>query len=175
MAFSNLKMVCIFKGTVSEEIKFLVDHMLGKLAKYLRFMGYDVFYPPRNMSDNEIIRIAEKENRTIITRDRELAKRANGFYVKSGDYHEQLKMVAKKYRLKMNEEIFLSRCSVCNEPLVKVPKEEIRGKVPEYVYEHNDEFYICPKCHRIYWYGTHTERIERDIRKILEEGEKDED
>ncbi len=167
-------MVCIIKGSVSKEMKFLVDHMLGKLAKYLRFMGYDVFYPPHNMDDDEIIRIAESEERKIITRDKELAKRANGFYVKSEDYREQLKIVAKKFNLRMRKDMFLSRCSVCNEPLVKVPKEEIRGKVPEYVYETHDKFYMCPKCHRIYWYGTHTERIEKEIRKILKEGEKDE-
>ena len=169
-------MVCIINGSVSKEMKFLVDHMLGKLAKYLRFIGYDVFYPPRNMNDDEIILIAERESRKIITRDKELARRANGFYVNSDDYREQLKLVAKKFNLRMRDDIFLSRCSVCNEPLKRISKEEVRGKVPDYVYETHDEFYICPKCHRIYWYGTHTERIEREIREILKDaGEENED
>ncbi len=151
------------------EIKFVVDHMLGKLAKYLRFMGYDVYYPPRDMDDDEIIRFARKEGRTVITRDKELAHRVNGLYIDSVDYKEQLKIVVKRFNLRIDDDNFLSRCSICNEPLVKVKKEDVRGKVPEYVYQTHTEFYMCPKCHRIYWYGTHTEKIERDLMEILGE------
>ncbi len=146
-------------------MKFLVDHMLGKLAKYLRFMGYDTYYPKGDMRDDELIRIAREEGRVIITRDRELARRSNGFLVLSGDYREQLKIVIREFKL--NDENLLSRCSVCNEPLVQVEKEKIRGKVPEYVYETHEDFYLCPKCGRVYWYGTHTERIEREIREVM--------
>ncbi len=152
-------------------MKFLVDHMLGKLAKYLRFMGYDTYYPTGNLSDNALIKIAKEEGRIIITRDKELAKRSNGFLVKSDNYKEQLREVIRHFNL--NTENILSRCSVCNEPLVPVRKEEVKDKVPAYVYEHNEEFYMCPKCHRIYWYGTHTERIEREIKKIMEESYED--
>ncbi len=153
------------------EIRFVVDHMLGKLAKYLRFMGYDVYYPPRDMDDDEIIRVARKEGRIVITRDKELAIRTNGIYIDSVDYREQLKIVVKKFNLHIDKDKFLSRCSICNEPLVKISKEEAREKVPEYVYQTHTEFYKCPKCHRIYWYGTHTERIERDLKEILGEVE----
>jgi len=152
-------------------VKFLVDHMLGKLAKYLRFMGYDTYYPSGNLSDNALIQIAKEERRIIITRDKELASRSNGFLVKSDCYEKQLREVIEHFHL--NADKLLSRCSVCNEPLVPVKKEEVKNKVPPYVYEHNDQFYICPKCHRIYWYGTHTERIERKIRKIMEESYED--
>jgi uncharacterized protein with PIN domain len=145
--------------------------MLGKLAKYLRFMGYDTYYPDGKMSDDEILKIARKEGRVIITRDKELARRSNGFLVKSINYEEQLREVIKRFNL--NTDNILSRCSVCNEPLIPVAKEEVRGKVPDYVYQNNDEFYICPKCHRIYWYGTHTAKIEKKIKEIM--GEEDED
>ena len=145
--------------------------MLGKLAKYLRFLGYDTYYPKKGMEDDELIRIAREENRIIITRDKELAKRSDGFYVTSENYLEQLKMVIEKFKL--SDENMLTRCSVCNEPLVPVEKEKIKDKIPPYVYEHNDEFYICPKCGRVYWWGTHTDRIEKTLREIM--GEKNED
>ncbi len=152
-------------------MKFLADHMLGKLAKYLRFMGYDTYYPSGDMSDEEIIEIAQREGRIILTRDRELAARANGIYIESDDYREQLRFLVEKFGL--SDDNLLTRCSVCNEPLVPVEKEKIRGRVPEYVYENHDEFYLCPKCNRVYWYGSHTERIEKEIREIL--GGADED
>lgn len=147
-------------------MKFLADHMLGKLAKYLRFLGYDTYYPNGRMSDDEIIEIAERENRIILTRDKELARRSGGFYLESENYEEQLQIVIKKFNL--NADNMLSRCSICNESLISVDKEKVKKKVPEYVYEHTDEFYMCPKCGRVYWWGTHTERIERKIRKIME-------
>ena len=150
-----------------DEIKFIVDSMLGKLAKYLRFMGYDVFYPPTTMEDEDILKIAKKEGRIILTRDKELAIRSGGFYIESDRYEEQLKIVIKKFDL--NGDKILSRCSVCNEILIPIDKEKIKERVPDYVYEHNDEFYICPKCKRIYWYGSHTERIKKKIEKIMEE------
>lgn len=152
-------------------MKFLADHMLGKLAKYLRFMGYDTYYPSGDMSDEEIIEIAQREGRIILTRDKELAARANGIYIESDDYREQLRFLVEKFGL--SDDNLLTRCSVCNEPLVPVEKEKIRGRVPEYVYENHDEFYLCPKCNRVYWYGSHTERIEKEIREIL--GGADED
>jgi len=135
--------------------------MLGKLAKYLRFLGYDTYYPPGGMSDAQILEIAKLENRILLTRDKELARRSNGVLVESDDYREQLKFVMRKFNL--NTAGLLTRCSVCNTLLVTVPKQSVYNKVPDYVYEHHDEFYMCPKCHRIYWYGTHTERIKHDI------------
>ncbi len=147
--------------------------MLGKLAKYLRFMGYDTFYPPSSMSDEEIIRIGREEGRVIITRDRELAHLGNGVFVESDNYEEQLRFMIKKFNL--STENMLSRCSICNTPLVQVPKEKVRDKVPEYVYEHTNEFYLCPNCGKIYWYGTHTERIEEIIKRIEREAKGYED
>ncbi len=147
-------------------MKFLADHMLGKLAKYLRFLGYDTYYPSGRMSDDEIIEISKIENRILLTRDKELARRSGGFYIESENYEEQLKIVIRKFNL--SKDNMLSRCSICNEPLIPVNKESVRDKVPKYVYDHRDEFYICPKCGRVYWWGTHTEKIERKIRKIME-------
>ncbi len=152
-------------------VKFLADHMLGKLARYLRFMGYDTYYPDGGMSDDEIIALAGEENRVILTRDKELAARSGGYFVRSDDYREQLRDVVSHFQLGC--EAMLSRCSLCNTPLVRVSREAVRGRVPQYVYEHTEEFYMCPTCKRIYWYGTHTERIERFLTGLL--GEEHED
>ncbi len=146
-------------------VKFLADHMLGRLAKYLRFLGYDTFYPDGRMSDDEILIIAREEQRIILTRDRELALRSGGFLVRSDDYHAQLKEVVNKFNL--NADKMLTRCSVCNAILVPVAKEEVKDKIPEYVYAHNKEFYLCPQCGRVYWYGTHTDKIKRVIEDII--------
>ncbi len=139
--------------------------MLGKLAKYLRFLGYDTYYPSGTMSDTEILVLAKSENRIVLTRDKELARRSKGLLIESDNYREQLKFVIRKFNL--NTEQLLSRCSVCNTLLIEVPKQSVHGKVPAHVYEHNDKFFMCPKCQRIYWYGTHTERIKRDILAIV--------
>jgi len=145
--------------------------MLGKLAKYLRFMGYDTYYPDGNMSDDEILALAQKENRIILTRDKELARRGNAYFVQSDEYRAQLRDVIEHFHL--NAGRMLSRCSVCNAVLVRVPKEEVRGKVPEYVYEHTEEFYMCPSCKRIYWYGTHTQKIAEFINMLTGEANED--
>ena len=150
-------------------MKFIVDHMLGKLAKYLRFLGYDTYYPSGRMSDEEIMKIAAREDRVLLTRDKELARRSGGIYIESDNYEEQIRFVIRKFNL--NGDNMLSRCSVCNVPLKKVNKEEVKGKVPPYVYEHNDEFYMCPKCGRIYWYGSHTKKIEEKLRELMEESQ----
>ncbi len=142
-------------------MKFLADHMLGKLARYLRFMGYDTYYPSGDMSDDEILKIARKDGRVILTRDKELARRSGGLYVESEDYRQQLRQVIGFFGL--TAERMLTRCSVCNSLLFKVPKGDVFGKVPDYVYSHHEEFYMCPVCKRIYWYGTHTERIKNEI------------
>ena len=142
--------------------------MLGKLARKLRILGFDTLYES-SIEEEEVLEKAK--GRILLTRDKELAKRAGGVYIESDDYREQLRTVAKKFGL--SDENMLTRCSVCNEVLVPIDKEKIKDRVPKYVYEHHDEFYICPKCNRVYWYGSHTERIEKEIHEIL--GGTDED
>ncbi len=155
------------KSTIMGSVKFVADHMLGKLAKYLRFMGYDVFYPDGKMSDEDIISIAKKEGRVILTRDKELAKISGGVYIESDDFRVQLRQVVKQFNLDMNNA--LTRCSICNAVLEEVKdKSIVKGRVPDYVYSTHSEFYICPKCGRIYWWGTHTEKIENTLRNVLE-------
>jgi uncharacterized protein len=151
---------------VSEPLKFMADSMLGRLARWLRILGYDAVYET-SISDNDLIARALRENRIILTMDRELADRKsakNVLLIKSYDYKEQLKHVITYYKIDCESHIF-SRCLLCNEQLNSIEKGKIKDKVPSYVYEAHDEFDICPHCSRIYWSGTH--RV--NILKMLDE------
>ncbi len=146
-------------------MKFAVDSMLGRLAKYLRFLGYDTFYSNNLVDDLSLIKICRDEDRILLTRDKELAKRyENSYYVKSPDYKEQIRDIFNKFSL--NFEQVLTMCSVCNVKLQKIDKNYVRDKVPEIVYSSHDEFFICPKCKRIYWEGSHTKKILETLKEL---------
>ena len=141
---------------------FIVDQMLGRLAKYMRFLGYDTYFPDMSMSDDEIIDIARKENRIIITRDKELSTRfGNSLYIKSDYIYDQLNIVIEHFSLSLDN--ILTRCSVCNTLLVPIAKKDVVEKVPNHVFKKQENFFHCPSCDRVYWYGTHTQNILRII------------
>ncbi|MGE5894171.1 MAG: Mut7-C RNAse domain-containing protein [bacterium] len=149
-------------------MKFIADAMLGKLAKWMRVLGYDVEYFSR-ISDEELIERAEESGRMILTRDTLLSKRrkvrGNHFFIRGDHYRDQLRQVLGRFPLTTQTGIF-SRCLVCNEPLQPVDREEAHEKVPPYVYETQDEFETCPSCGRIYWSATHVEEMEKQLRKM---------
>ena len=145
-------------------VKFLCDHMLGTLAKWLRFLGYDVAYPGP-LEDSALIGAVEREERVLLTRDRELAGRVPGsLYVTSHDLDEQLLAVARTFDLQ--HEGLLTRCSVCNTTLRDVPKADVRDKVPEGVFERQDEFWHCDGCGRYYWHGSHWDHMTTRFREL---------
>lgn len=149
----------------SKFMNFIADNMLGKLAKYLRLMGYDTFYSNKILNDDEILEIAKKEDRILITRDRDLALRYNKSYLlNSTDSINQLREIVKAFNL--NTQKMMTRCSICNTELVKVNKTDVKGKVPEKVYENFNCFYFCPTCGRYYWYGTHAKNIEKTLKMV---------
>lgn len=140
--------------------------MLGTLAKWLRICGYDTEYV-REENDNEIIEKAKREGRVIVTRDKELFGRCkNAILVENNGIKEQLRKVFKEANLTLNEENVLSRCTICNVPVEEIEKKKVKGKVPSHAYEIHEEFWICPRCKRIYWMGTHWENMEKMIEKI---------
>ena len=145
-------------------MKFLCDHMLGTLAKWLRFFGYDTAYPDA-IGDNDIRALAEREERILLTRDRELSARVSGaVYLESDDPDAQLEHVVRTFRL--TAERALSRCSVCNVPIESVLRETARGRVPEGVYDRQREFWRCPQCGRFYWEGSHFDRVLAKAREV---------
>jgi len=149
-------------------MKLLCDQMLGTCAKWLRILGIDTFFDNSEMDDKEILKIAKKEDRTLITRDKDLlidARRENISVIKieTTDLDEQLRTVLKE--IEIDKSKILSRCILCNSKVVKIDKEKVKDKVPQRVFENNHKFWYCSKCDKLYWRGTHTENM---IKKISE-------
>ena len=138
-------------------MKHLCDHMLGTLAKWQRFMGYDTAYPGP-LSDSQIHRLAAAEDRIVLTRDKELASRGAGAVrVRSDDLDEQIHEVASALGLRIVDP--LSRCSLCNTVLIPAEPGSLEGRVPEGVLDRHHEFWRCPSCGRVYWQGTHWDKM----------------
>jgi uncharacterized protein with PIN domain len=136
-------------------MKFIADVMVGKLARWLRILGFDVAYSNR-FEDDELLRVAEAENRIILTRDRRLASRrmsARCLLIESDNYRGQLRQVITEFNLE-HFEVF-SRCIECNSELRQVDKEDVFERVPPFVYLTQERFAMCPSCRRVYWHGTH--------------------
>jgi uncharacterized protein with PIN domain len=145
------------------ETMFVADVMVGKLARWLRVLGFDVLYSNK-YEDDEIIRISDAENRVILTRDAGLARRRGSsqcLFIESGDYKEQVQQVVRTLNLKTFK--VFSRCLECNARLEEVDKETVFEKVPPFVYLTQDRFAQCPACERVYWHGTHTEEMLKQI------------
>ena len=138
-------------------MKLLCDHMLGSLARWLRFMGYDTAYPEPG-PDRALIERARAEGRILLTRDKELAARVPGSVaIRSDLLEEQIREVGVMLSLRLVDP--LSRCSLCNERLVQVAVDAVRGLVPEAVRSRHHEFWRCPSCLRVYWQGSHWDKM----------------
>lgn len=150
-------------------MKFLCDQMLGTLSKWLRICGFDTFYVNSTISDDEIIMIAKKDKRCLITRDEELAFRAKKenirlIYFKSVNLDEQINLVLKN--LVIDKDKFLSRCLVCNSKISEIEKGIIRDKVPNKVFQRHEKFWFCDKCNKIYWKGSHYNNMFQKLKNL---------
>ncbi len=150
------------------DMKFVVDDMLGRLAKRLRMLGFDTVFNI-GTSDRELLKISKEEKRTLLTRDTQLLKvrGVNGLFIKSTNFKEQLKQVIKDLKLKIKKDKIYSRCAECNAPIKEIEKDKIKDKVPEYTFKTHEEFYICPGCKRIYWKGTHIDKLNNEFKEVL--------
>lgn len=163
-------MLIIVLGGAVKACRFIVDANVGRLARWLRIMGYDAMFVP-GIQDAELVRLAMSEGRAILTRDRLVMRRraiASGrlsALLISGDrLEEQLRQVVEAYGLDASGGF--SRCVECNEPLQAVEREAVQDRVPAYVYETHKTFVECPSCRRLYWRGTHWYNMARELATV---------
>jgi hypothetical protein len=153
-------------------LRFVVDGMLGKLTRWLRLLGHDVEYS-NDMEDKDLVRIAEKEKRVLLTRDFQLCQQAVGkgldaFYVEGQTEPERLAEISRRFSIGLEVDMKISRCSRCNTMVKPVLKEKIADKVEKNTLVHYDEFWMCPKCEQVYWQGAHWTRIGKILEKAQE-------
>jgi uncharacterized protein with PIN domain len=150
-------------------VKFVADCMLGRLAKWLKILGFDVLYFSK-AEDGELVALARREGRILLTRDSGLiekaAKRPNRLFVRSDDWQDQVVQVLDELAL-WDEVRPNSRCLECNRALKPLEKERARNLVTPYVLEHAASFAMCPDCGRVFWRGTHYGDMERKVEKLL--------
>lgn len=162
------------KFSEASEVRFVADVMLGSLSRWLRLFGFDTLYS-NNFTDKELIKISVQDTRTLLTRDTKLAKSKllkNVLFIHSENVREQIKEVLSRIPCHMNLVSLTPRCPLCNGEMEKVKKEEIgkiKDEIPDHVVFTAEEFIMCKLCKKIYWHGTHKERINRMKKEVLKE------
>lgn len=156
----------------SEAPRFIVDINAGKLARWLRMMGYDTILYGHG-DDHHLVRSALDQKRTIITRDTQIMKRRiitsgrlRALLVTGDTPAQQMRQVMEQLRLCVNFKPF-SLCLDCNQPLEERTRESVADRVPPYVFRTQYQFVECPSCHRIYWKGTHWEAMVRRLETFM--------
>ncbi len=148
--------------------KFICDVHLGTLARYLRMLGFDTLYR-NDYNDEELIQYSIKEHRTILTKDTGILKQkrvTHGYYVRNIKPEKQTAEILIRFNLFDSVKKF-SRCLECNSVLMKTEKEKILDRIPNKVRTLQNEFYICIQCDKIYWQGSHFEKMNEMISKII--------
>lgn len=148
---------------------FAADRTLGRLAKWLRLMGFDTLFESEP-ADEKLMDTLEKD-RILLTRTQRIRRQYAGrkmIFVNSNHLKQQLKQVVRELDITAEQTRPFSRCLQCNVPIVSVDKAAVSGQVPDYIYETHDHFNQCPKCGRIFWPGSHTRRSLEKIRHLLE-------
>ena len=146
------------------EIKFVADVHLGKLVKYLRLLGFDTVYD-KDLDDNKIIDISISDHRIILTRDLGILKNkknTHGYWIRCTDPQKQVYEVVDKFSLKNLFKPF-SRCLECNSMVIDIPKDEISDRLLPKTRKYYKKFQVCPECQRIYWKGSHYEKMKQFV------------
>lgn len=151
-------------------MKFIADIMVGKLSRYLRMAGYDVLYK-NTATDDEIIKTALKTGRVVLSRDSLMLTRKefkNGrikyLLIRDDRLKNQLEQVRSELGLSLKPNLI--RCIECNSMLVGATKEDVKNKVPPYVYKTQQNFMYCKRCNKYYWRGTHYHNIKNTFLDI---------
>lgn len=149
-------------------MRFIADAMLGRLAKWLRILGFDVLYYPV-IDDRLVIKISREQERTILTRDTRLVKQRglrSPILIESNNIFDQLLEI--KDRLDFRGAAPPGRCTACNGTLSSVSQKlEIKEFVPDFIYHNFNDFIKCEDCGKVYWEGTHREKIRQKVKEIF--------
>ena len=155
------------------ERRFVVDVNVGRLAKWLRVMGYDAAFP-REEGDNELVRIALQEDRVLVTRDSGIARRRavrlgqmKVVRIENDDFRSQLKQLVRELNLDLAGGF--SRCVRCNQVLQPKLKQDVAQRLPPYVFQTHRQFMECPQCRRLYWRGTHWTNMMSELERLRQE------
>lgn len=149
------------------EPKFVLDVHLGRLAAYLRMLGFDAAYNNR-ASDAELVRVSSEQKRILLTRDRGVLKHSavtHGYWLRETESRRQAAEVVRRFDLGRLLRPF-TRCMACNRVLHEVVEAEVRDRVPPRIASSHEEFRECPGCRRVYWQGSHYQRMRRWIEDL---------
>jgi len=155
----------------ANEIKFIVDHNVGKLARWLRMLGFDSLFFSGG-DDSQMVKQALAEGRIMLTRDTGIMKRRvinngrlNAVLIESEEPERQIQQLMATLDLKDQSRPF-TICLECNHSLVERSPAEVKERVPPYVYQTQTRYMECPACRRIYWQGTHWKSMMRKMEKL---------
>jgi len=148
-------------------MKFILTKELGRLAKWLRILGFDARYFKEGSPGSLIIE-SLREERIIVTRNHRLPKSAGVKIVvlEAEKIKDEVREFLSAFNIKPDPQMMFSRCTLCNEELVGIEKEKVKDKVPEYVFKTQENFITCLKCKRIYWQGTHWGNVENILKEV---------
>jgi uncharacterized protein with PIN domain len=152
-------------------MKFIVDHNVGKLARWLRMMGYDsVFFTGED--DGRMVKQALAEDRILLTRDTGIMRRrmvtggsVHAVLLESEEPEQQIQQLVVTLDL-TNQANPFTICMECNEQLTESNTENIRERVPPHVFKTQTQYMECPACHRVYWHGTHWQAMLNSLEKM---------
>ncbi len=154
------------------EMKFFADNNVGRLAKWLRMMGYDTRFFSSG-DDSSMIAIALAEDRVILTRDTQIMRRRvvtsgqlKAILIQGDEPEQQMRQVIDNLNLDCQFKPF-TICLECNQPLVPRTREQVKDLVPPYVFQTQVQYVECPTCHRIYWRGTHWQAMAGKLNKFM--------
>ncbi|ROQ92273.1 Mut7-C RNAse domain-containing protein [Desulfosoma caldarium] len=145
--------------------RFFVDRMLGKVAKYLRILGYDACYG--SIETTSQVQALRKEGYIVITGNTRWRHVPGVFYCEATRWHEQCQKLVNAGLVRLEEIDPFSRCLRCNRALEDVAREEVAGRVPEFVYATAPSFSRCPVCGRVYWPGSHLDKMTENFQQIM--------